>query len=1241
MKKLLNNLPAIVAFFLAAIITVPAQECYTPLEWIPKNYVSNLDRNKNFVDDAIDKMEAGTVINAILCLNGCATEYDIERLTALVEAAGGELGYRSPYLSVIIVNNIVVEIAEQFGRDERVAMVELERTFEPTLDVSMGAARIRTSTDYLGANIEDAFPGIDGTGVNIAIMDTGVDNEFTGGIDHESFPLGKFINGYDAFLNIVTDPDDQWGHGTHVAGIALGTGGASGTYRGAAPGAGLIDIQIFKPGFITTDAIVLLALDKVILYRTAWGIDVLNMSFGKSFTNSDGTDAISQMVNRVVREGVIAVAAAGNDGPWNFIGPPAAADFAITVASADDMGTVNRTDDMISPFSSRGPRANDGDGITEDEQKPDVTAYGSNIHSAEYNTVNNYVDLSGTSMATPQVAGLAALILQANPGMDPLSVKELIERTAEDRGPAGWDVNFGHGIINGYAALDEVQTYLQTDISFDVYCDRPGSPVWWASPDVAPSISYVEEGVTNAIVVVVRNTGPNIAYNVKVRVGIFNFSNSRSDYDICMHNIAVMAPGTYTFTCPWIPSANGAIPSTVHACLKAYIIYPNDTDPTNNCAQHNVDIVRTHSPAVFTMTVVNPTGDEAVMEIVTDPSEEEIRAKGWRLNVKDEDRRFVMGPNECPRTVTIEMEAENAKENEQMPVTITVRRNLNGQEFQVLGGVQMIGENGNGTPRPPDRAVFDGMRQVAIGSARLRSTPAELRVSDLRSENSDEPGGVTSLMGRADFWRGTLADFETATLNNGNYISFTPRGRVNGNDGSVVSELTVTDNGNSAVFSVNFQTPSLNVLTVQVYDDGNLVGTDINTNGVFAMASQPLQNMRITPFRQDDNGVYGEISFGANTQIQILGVSTSTVISGDQIVVRSGSMPSLPDYVSQVDIIAQAPAGFSFALTSEEGGLYNRPFRSLGNPVLEWNNTDGSLLASRVTSRSAVGTRVSVPGLQSYDLNWTMTSIDDVPTGAYLSLTGRGNLDNGNMNANLGAVSVLRTPDAAQISADILQNGVGSYYIVVYSGGNPVYSTSGLDANIGAVSSWPSGGGVSVDEETGGAPAFRLYWQDGGTFTFTDGAVVDGDELRIIPEDVISTVQGVTEVGAYAVGLDALQIINEQASGLVTTSVDKPAPYALPFHLHQNFPNPFSENTVFRFDLFTAAYVELEVYNLLGEKVADVYSRELTAGTHEVEWKRRTASTTLTSGTYIYRLKVRPLNSGHTFEINRQMIILE
>ena len=94
----------------------------------------------------------------------------------------------------------------------------------------------------------------------------------------------------------------------------------------------------------------------------------------------------------------------------------------------------------------------------------------------------------------------------------------------------------------------------------------------------------------------------------------------------------------------------------------------------------------------------------------------------------------------------------------------------------------------------------------------------------------------------------------------------------------------------------------------------------------------------------------------------------------------------------------------------------------------------------------------------------------------------------------------------------------------------------------------------------------------------------------------------------------------------------------LPFKLYQNYPNPFDQRTVFKFDLFSNAHVELEVFNLLGEKVADIVSRSLNSGTHEIEWKRTTA---LPSGAYIYKLKVRPLNSDQIFELQRQMVILD
>ncbi len=1222
MKKLLYQLGIAAMIFLGTSAYLSAQECYTPIEWIPKNYVSNLDRNKNFVDDAIDAMHPDKTVDIILCLNSCASQTDMDRFK---ERLGVGVTHRSPYLSIVIYEGVTVAAAVALGKDGRVAMVELVREAEFTNDVSVRAAKIRSSADYSGANVEDVHPAITGAGINIAIMDSGVDNiPAGGGTGHESFPAWKYVAGYDAVPDIEMDPDDDHSHGTHVAGIALGTGGVSGTYRGNAPGAGLVDIRIGGIGGIPTAAI-FRGYDKIIERRVAWGIKVVNMSF-RAGVHSNGTDAHSQMVNRIVREGVVVAIAASNDGPANSIPPPAAADFAITVASAFDQGTIQRIGDVISGYSSRGPRLNDGDGITEDEQKPDVTAYGQTIHSAQFNTTSGYVDMSGTSMASPQVAGLAALILQANPGMDPLSVKDLIESTAEDFGAPGWDIEFGHGIINGFTAVDQVISSLQTDIAFNDYCGNPANPQWWLSTDVVPQNPSVIEGTANGVTVTIYNNGATTALNVKVRVGIYNFSNSTADFDICMHNIAVLPPGPYTFTCPWTPEADGLTPSVVHACLKAYIIYPSDTDPSNNCAQHNVNIQQTHSPALFHMTVVNPTGEEALMEIVTDPPAEKLEAQGWKLTT--EKTSFRMGANECPKTVTIAMEAVGQNPAKEIPVNITIQRRK-GQETEILGGVQMIGQNGNGTPRPPDKAVFAGIRHTSLGQARLHSAPARLTVSDIGEKGND---GVEAWLGQANFWRGTLEEFNTEQIRDRGFISFSPRGMVDGKENAKIAEMRITNVEGKAQFSSDFQTGSMRLI-IEVYRGSELVDTRLNSDGAFANVQSP-SGIQITPFRSKDGTTYGEVGFGTPVEIEALGSTSSTIVTGDRIVVYPRTQPALPSYVEKAEILSNC--GADFALTGEAGGAYQRPFRSMGNPVLDWSESGKLLTASRVTARSAVGVTAEVPDLKSYQLTWSAADMDKVPTGAQLSLAARGRLAEAD-DSDLGSVSATRVPSGAQITADFAQLGVNSYTALIYNDGQMVYEQRDLKGIISTAGNWPNRGGIVVEKSTGGM-GYVMGWPEKTAFALADDVVVEGNEIHILPENMNQPLSSISQLGVYAVGMDKLQIIGEESTSAIPVSVGTPE-QERHFRLYQNYPNPFDQHTIFKFDLFSSAYVELEIYNLLGEKVASVTAREFAQGTHEVEWKR--PNTSLPSGAYIYRMKVRPVHSDQTFELQRQMVILD
>ncbi|MEU0248849.1 S8 family peptidase [Streptomyces sp. NPDC006235] len=242
--------------------------------------------------------------------------------------------------------------------------------------------------------------GYDGKGVKIAVLDTGVD------ATHPDLK-GQVIGA----KNFTTSPDtsDKVGHGTHVASIAAGTGAKSGgKYKGVAPGAKIINGKVLDDGGFGSDSEVLAGIE----WAAAEGADVVNMSLGGGDTPA--IDPLEAAVNKLSEEkGILFAIAAGNEGDFGeqTIGSPGSAEAALTVGAVDDK-------DVLADFSSRGPGM---DGAL----KPDVTAPGVDITaaSAPGNQIAaevgekpaGYMTISGTSMATPHVAGAAAILKQQHP----------------------------------------------------------------------------------------------------------------------------------------------------------------------------------------------------------------------------------------------------------------------------------------------------------------------------------------------------------------------------------------------------------------------------------------------------------------------------------------------------------------------------------------------------------------------------------------------------------------------------------------------------------------------------------------------------------------------------------------------------------------------------------------------------------------------------------------------------------
>lgn len=282
------------------------------------------------------------------------------------------------------------------------------------------------------------------------IPDNGVDDDGNGFVDD--------VYGWD-FADNDNLPDDDHGHGTHVAGIAAAALNNGIGIAGVAGGVTIMPVDVFQGGIGTYEDLI-----RAIIYAADNGAHVINMSLGASSYSRGEEMAVDYAWSR----GVVVVAAAGNTARESYHYPAAHANVIAVAATT--------ADDYLASFSTRGDFV-------------DVAAPGLRVYSTFRG--GGYVFMSGTSMASPHVAGLAALILSRNPGLPPAQVRQLIEATVTDLGPTGRDIYFGHGRINAYLAL------TKTTPAADPPAPRPGPSleVWPAGCRALIPDGDFEEGL--------------------------------------------------------------------------------------------------------------------------------------------------------------------------------------------------------------------------------------------------------------------------------------------------------------------------------------------------------------------------------------------------------------------------------------------------------------------------------------------------------------------------------------------------------------------------------------------------------------------------------------------------------------------------------------------------------------------------------------------------------------------------
>src|SRR5271168_1370164 len=340
------------------------------------------------------------------------------------------------------------------SKQSNVVYISSDRPLTPSLSNAAAAvnAEYAWQSNYTGA------------GIGIALIDSGVSNhpDLNLGI----LPLSRVVY-QKSFVSGNSSAKDQYGHGTHVAGLIAGDGlsstgpAYSKTFKGIAPGASIINLRVLDQNGAGTDSEVIAAINQAISLKSTYNIRVINLSLGRAVYETYKLDPLCQAVEQAWKNGIVVVVAAGNNGRYQptdgyaTVTSPGNDPYVITVGDMKPMGTPTRVDDLIASYSSKGPT------VVDAVVKPDIVAPGNLLVSLEapgstlYNELpgnrvpdsfyvnggssapsSNYFTLSGTSMATGVVSGVVADLLQKSPGLTPDQVKARLMKTAWKSLPA-------------------------------------------------------------------------------------------------------------------------------------------------------------------------------------------------------------------------------------------------------------------------------------------------------------------------------------------------------------------------------------------------------------------------------------------------------------------------------------------------------------------------------------------------------------------------------------------------------------------------------------------------------------------------------------------------------------------------------------------------------------------------------------------------------------------------------------
>ena len=409
------------------------------------------------------------------------------------------------------------EMIEALSQRKDIAVIDLDRVVmlpdnEKATEVTEAIRGLAWHVSQVHANDVWAYngaSGYDGTGVVVAIIDTGVNYNHVDLSDHMWNGGDEYPNhGYD-FFSKDNDPMDEYGHGTHCAGITAGDG-TSGTQTGIAPNATIMALKVFGgAGSEASTNDILEAMS----FAVEHGADIVNLSLGSA--GASGNVFYRQAFVNMMNANVVASVAAGNHGqnydtyslpanigsPGNCPSPWHNPDQALSggQSAAITIGASNRSDRKTT-FSSFGPVTwgnvsdyNDypyAEGSTTETGliKPDIITPGADIVSCNFQDNSGHVSNKGTSMAAPLASGIMALMLQANPNLTPSQIDQILETTA-------WPVDFkvkknndtGAGRADALACIDAIFTNATQPTNLTLETRGGDVMLTWTASTSAPA----------------------------------------------------------------------------------------------------------------------------------------------------------------------------------------------------------------------------------------------------------------------------------------------------------------------------------------------------------------------------------------------------------------------------------------------------------------------------------------------------------------------------------------------------------------------------------------------------------------------------------------------------------------------------------------------------------------------------------------------------------------------------------